>query len=188
MIGGIEALHSWTPPGALTPAITLGAVKAPTTGELIWPRYKLSRVSGLHSLGDPQDSRDLLVGRVGEIARLSKRRGKTVVYEGTIHARNLLELRTAEQDLRAAFFDLDLEGRMDVAWHEDNVEFAAVTPKFYEARALACEIIDEQGSKRFDRAFVVSLRMSDPRYFDEESESDEAAISSTNTTYEIEDP
>jgi hypothetical protein len=187
MIGGIEALHFWTPPGALTPAITLGAVKAPTTGVLIWPRYKLTRVSGLHSLGDPQDNRDLLVGRIGEISRLSKRRGKTVVYEGTITARNLLELRTAEQDLRAAFFDLDFEGRMDVAWHEDNAEFAAIAPKFYEARPLACEVIDEQGSAHFNRPFVLSLRMSDPRYFDEESESDVATVTNTNTIYEIED-
>jgi hypothetical protein len=169
-IGGIEALHGWRPPGASEPAVTLG--EGP---------YRIIEITGLSSLGDSEDNRDLLVGAVGERARPSERRGKTVAYVGRIEAETLLELREAEAALRAAFADETAEGRMDLAAHPDNVELAGQTPKFYEARALNCDIPDVQATKRFWRPFVIGLRAGDPRVWDAETGSVDLSVSHTAT-------
>lgn len=179
MLLGIEARHAWTPPGASEPAITLNRIKD-DAGAPVWPRYRVRRISGLMGLGEPEDQRDRPVGRLGEIVRRSNRRGKTAVFEGAIQARTLLELREAEADLRAAFNDLEGEGRMDVTPHPDNAALAAVPPVFYEARALTCDIIDVQGGRTWERLFVVGLRLGDPRYFSEGTSIEEVATE-TNT-------
>lgn len=188
MIAGIEGIHSWRPPGELEPVLSLGLIRDLETNIEVWPRYRIREINGLSSLADPQDNRENAVGRLGEIARLSKRRGKTVVYTGRIEARGARELREAETDLRAAFAVLDTEGRMIAAWHPANTEFADLEPRFFDARPLACEIVDVQDGQQFFRPFVVSMRMSDPRYFDDSTEiSETLTVTSTNTSYEIED-
>jgi hypothetical protein len=155
-IGGIEALHSFTPPGASEPAITLG--QAP---------YRLTGISGLSSLGESEANSDPIVGGIGERARLSQRRSKTVAYEGRIVASSMLELRNAESALRAAFGDDSAEGRIDITAHPDNAELAGETPKYFGARALSCDIYDSQSTKSFTRSFVVGVRAGDPRVFEE---------------------
>lgn len=173
-IPGIEGLHRWTPPGAGEPAVTLGE-----------GLYRITGITGLSSLGDSEDNRDLRVGGVGEVARLSERRGKTVVYEGKIKAGSLLELREAETALRAAFADQSAEGRMDLSAHPDNTELEGQTAKFLEARALNCDIIDQQTSKKWERPFVIGLRMSDPRVFDEQEEAHSVTLSKMNAAVEF---
>lgn len=168
MIPGVEGIHAWTPPGASEPAIELNRIKA-DDGSPVWPRYPVRAIPGLKSLADPEDNRDRPPGRRGELTRLSERRGKTVVYEGAIEARSLLELVEGDAALRAAFAEISTEGRMDVFWHPLLAAFSAVPPKFYEARALTCDIVDVQNSKRWERLFVIGLRNGDGRYFDEES-------------------
>lgn len=184
MIAKIEGIHAWTPPGAVEAAIEMGRTRT-DLGAPVWPRFKLERITGLGSMGEPEDNRDRPVGRGNEIARLSKRRGKTVVYEGTLQARSLLELREAEVLFAAAFDDEDTEGRMDVSWHPLLTAFAAVPAKFYEARAMTADIIDTQSTTQWDRPFVVGLRMGDRRYFDEESEVREVKLSETDTPLEF---
>lgn len=186
MIWGIEGHHAWTPPGEDRAAIELGRL-FDDRGDAVWPHFKLRRVGGLMSLGDPEDNRDIPVGRIGELTRLANRRGKTVTYEGDIIARTLIELRTGEATLRAAFAEQSTEGRMDVSPHVLNTAFRDVPPKFFTARALIAEVIDEQGSSRWSRPFVVGLRMGDPRYFDEETESYSLTIAATDTTYAFSD-
>lgn len=185
MLAGIEGIHAWTPPGAAEPAVELGRVKD-AEGALVWPRYELRAISGLGSLGDPEDNRDRPPGQQREITRLSQRRGKTVVYEGPIKSQTLKELREAEADLRAAFAELRNEGRMDVSWHPLDSQWEGVPAKFYEARALTCDIVDKQESTRWVRWYVVSVRLSDARYFDETSEVSEVEITKTNTLEEFE--
>lgn len=180
MIPKIEGIHAWTPPGASEPAIELGRTHD-DTGDPVWPRFKLTRVTGLGSTGEPEDNRDRPVGRGNETARLSQRRGKTVVYEGEVEARSLLELREAEALFGAAFDDLQREGRMDASWHPLLAAFAAVPAKFFEARAMTADIIDMQTTTQWDRPFVVGLRMGDRRYFDEETEKHAVSITKTNT-------
>lgn len=184
MIAKIEGIHAWTPPGASEAAIELGRTHD-DDGDAIWPRFKLLRITGLGSVGEPEDNRDRPVGRGNEIARLSKRRGKTVVYEGRVEARSLLELREAEALFSAAFDGEDTEGRMDVSWHPLLTDFAAVPTKFYDARALTADIIDVQGTvTHWNRPFVVGLRMGDRRYFSEEK-SAIASIVKTATVYDF---
>jgi hypothetical protein len=184
MIAQTEGIHAWTPPGAGAVAVELGRTTS-DVGAPVWPRYTLSRVSGLGSVGDPEDNRDRPAGQAREIARLSLRRGKTVTYEGKIKAQSLLELREAEADLRAAFDDEQREGRMDVSWHPLLVAFAAVPAKFFEARALTCDVIDVQTSERWERPYVVGLRMGDRRYFDETEDTHQVKVESTENLYEF---
>lgn len=184
MIGGLSAIHAWTPPGAIEPVIELNRIKD-DSGDPVWPRYRVRNILGLKSLPDPEDNRDRPPGRRGERARLSGRRGKTVVYEGWIEARSLFELEEADSALRAAFAEIATEGRMDVFWHSLHTTYAAVPPKFYEARALTCDIVEVQNATTWTRPFVIGLRNGDGRYFDEESEIYEVNIALSETTYEF---
>lgn len=188
MIGKSEAIHAWTPPGAAEPAIELGRVKD-DAGALIFPCFTIKRLTGFGSVGDPEDNRDRPPGQQREQPRKSLRRGKTITYEGTLKARSLLELREAEALFTAAFDDLSAEGRMDAFWHPKLLAarpaFAAIPPKFYEAKALTADIIDTQESQGWWRSYVVGLRMSDRRYFDEESEVHSVTLTNTNTTYDF---
>lgn len=178
MIPGIEGIHAWTPPGALEPAVELGRIKA-DDGSLVWPRYTITRITGLRSLGEPEDNRDRPPGRQIETPRLSQRRGKTITYEGKIKAQTLLELGEAEDALLAAFDNLATEGRMDVFWHPLLTSHADLPTVFYEARALTCDVVEVQESRYWERGYVVGLRASDRRYFDEETEVYMAAFAQT---------
>jgi hypothetical protein len=171
-IGGLEALFSWSPPGAPEPVITLGGSP-----------YRLTGITGLSSLGDSEANADPRVGSVGETPRLSQRRGRTVVYEGRIIASGLLELREAETALREAFDDQSVEGHMQVAAHPDNVELADQSAKYFNARALNVDIIDQQATRTWTRNFVVGLRLSDPRLYDVEEERHELSIVNTKSVY-----
>lgn len=178
IIAGIEGIHAWTPPGAGAALIELGR-KLDDSGGKVWPRYEIVRISGLTSTGEPEDNRDRPPGRALEISRRSQRRGKTVTYEGLIKARTLIQLREAEAALRAAFDALATEGRMDVSWHPLYAAAESIPPKFYEARALTCEIAEVQEGERWDRSYVVGLRMGDRRYFDAEIHTASASITET---------
>ena len=82
---------------------------------------------------------------------------------------------------------------MDVSPHPLNEAFAEEPAKFYTARPLALDISDEQpspfgDSMGFERVFLLALRMGDPRYFDEASETlGPLTLVKTNTTYTFED-
>lgn len=157
-IPGLEGRHEWN-----------GAVVL--NDRSVWPRYKLNRITGLHSLGDPEDRRENAVGRVGELPRRSRRRGKTIVYEGQVQARSLADLRLASAELRAAFADQEAEYQMLVT-HAPEYSDASY---FFWARALQCEIPDVQGSPfgasmGFERDFAIGVRVSDPRHYDAEGQ------------------
>lgn len=113
MIAKLEGTHSWN--GG---AVVLNDLD-------VWPRFELSRITGLGSGGDIDDRRVERQGRKGETPKPALRRGKTVAYEGEIRARTLLELRRAEAALSAAFDPLTygglLEGQMVSAPHPGAV-------------------------------------------------------------------
>lgn len=165
------------------PALTLNLL-TDDAGNKLWPRFKVTRVSGLMNLGDAEDKADLPVRRIGELSRLSFRRGKTVTYEGRVEARSLRQLREAEATFREAFADESREGRMDVTPHPLNEDFFGVPAKFYTARALGCDIIDQQGSNSYRRPFVAALRLHDPLYYDVTPES--GTITTVKTDLEVE--
>lgn len=158
-IWGTEGIHTWN-------GVALNDLDG-------WPGaavYKLDRITGLSSLGDAEDSRDVNTGRVGETARRSFRRGKTITYEGRIWARGRVAMRNAEAVLRAAFADQTREYTMTV----DPPAFATgETSKQFNARALVVDIPDEETSPHssrlgHERPFAISVRLSDPRYYDED--------------------
>ena len=165
MIAGIDGQHRWYPPGSGDVAVVLNQQYNESTGDPIWPWFKVKRIPGLYSLGDPQDVRDNRVGADGEIPRLGRRRGKTVVYEGVIKARTRRELIEGRDALCAAFADVTREGVMVASWHPDNLDFDDLEPRYFRARALTCEVIDEQTTTRHERPFVVSLRLSDANFY-----------------------
>lgn len=163
MIWGLEGRHQWDS------GVILNR-KVDDSGARVLPRCKLTRIGGLSALADSEDVRELAVGRIGEIPRRSYRRGKTVTYELVVQALSLSDLRTYESQLRAAFFDQSVEKIMEVTPHPTyDVSGAA---RFFRARALACDIGDEQGPVRktfqrlYERSGVISVRMADPRYYD----------------------
>lgn len=165
MIAGIDGEHYWFPPGKSEAYVALNK-KFDTDGTTrIWPWFKLTRLTGLYSLGEPQDVRDNRVGADGEIPRLGRRRGKTVVYEGIIKARSRQEFLWGRYLLAGALEDMASEGIMIVTWHSQNVQFGEETPRFFRARVLALEVVDEQVNRNHDRPFLLSLRMSDPHFY-----------------------
>lgn len=183
ILGGVEAIHKWTPPEAGAVAIEVGRVYS-DVGKVVWPHYKLKTITGLHSLGTGENNQDPRPGAIGTSPRLSQAREKMVTYEGWIRARTIVSLREAEAKLRSAFNKRSTEGRMDVIWHPLNTTFAAQVPKFYEARSLGVEIVDNQDSNRFQRRFVIALCMSDPRYFEDKVVA-EAVVANTNTSVDF---
>jgi hypothetical protein len=166
-IWGLEGRHEWNG------QVTLNR-RQDDAGERVYPCYKLDRISGLHSLGDSEDVRELAVGRRGEVPRRSFRRGKTVTYEGMIQALSLAELRQATTLLAAAFDDQMAEKQMVVTPHPDY----ATGSRFFYARALGLEIPDEQAlsaqrmTRGYERPFALSVRMSDARFYDGEGKSE----------------
>lgn len=184
MLPGQEGRHAWTPPGAEEPAVTLG-LRRDDEGNPVWPYFQIRRITGTRSAGEAEDNASARVGGLGLNPERSERRGKTVVYECTIKARTLRELREAEDTLQAAFADISEVGRMDCTWHPENAEFASAPPVFFEAKCLTCDIPDDQATKGWDRLFVVAFHQYDPRHFDEETEAHEVEISETNVAVEF---
>lgn len=166
---GLEAIHAWTPPGASAPVIELNRRKDDAYALPVFPQYRVQKLGGWGSLGEPSASNDPRVGRDGEIPRRGRRRGKTTTVEGDVIAKSRSEMRQAEADLRAAFADITREGRMDVSLHANNPD--APYSRFFNARAVALEIDDTLVSPTrslsggWERPFVLALRWSDARYF-----------------------
>jgi hypothetical protein len=163
MIGGIEAIHTWAG----------GLILNDRSAD---PAYKIDSISGRNQSADFDPETDAAIGRIGEVPRTGDREGKTEVIEGRVYATSLDDLRAARADMIAAFSGTD-ELRMDVTepagWLGDPIP-----PRYYFARALDVAIEDEQGtphrsSHGWDRPFSLTLRLSDPRYYDP-TEVDEA--------------
>lgn len=162
---GLEALHEWWVNGGP------GGLVLNRPREAGYPRYRLRTIGGLHSLPEGDDNRDTRQGAIGEKARPSLPRGKTVTYEGDVQALTLPSLRQACDDLRYVFGDRRMEARMDVRPAEGS-ELGRWL--FYRARCTSLEIDEEQTFREnhqpspWVRPFVLTLRMGDPRFFEEQ--------------------
>ena len=150
---GIEARHRWNS------GVTLG-------DETTSPRVKIEAINGLRSLAEPEDIREGSMGRRGEAARNSYRRGKTLAYELLLQARSLADLRRLASDLAATFDDLT-EGRMLVTPHPD---YSAGFSRFFRGRALSLdegpEILNPHAAWQFQQPFALGIRMADTRFYD----------------------
>ena len=176
---GREAIVKWTAPDATE--FEMNRIRD-DSGDPVRPYVKLRRV-GHASLGDAPDNRDPLVGADGEVPRLSRRRGKTVPYEGIIRAESVRELREYQAEIRQAFSDRNSEGRVDVIPHPLATDLAGMD-RYFNARVIGLEMEDVRDTQRFESTFVLGLRLSDARYWGEPVAS--ATLTDTITEYEIE--
>lgn len=144
---GMETWHQWSS------GLTLNA------GGM--PRIVIEKIVGLHALPEADDFRASRTEQPGEIIYPSFARGKTITYNGTIYANSWGNLRTWESTMYWSFWDRSNEGNMNVGG----------AYRFY-ARPLALEMDDEQTvgphaiPYPYQRPFVLSLRLSDPNYYD----------------------
>src|SRR5262245_23464158 len=131
------------------------------------PRYKLDRITGIHSLPETDDDRRPRTAFLGEVTYPSYPRGKTVVYEGRIQATTLDNMRRMANNLRAACSERSVEQQVLItphsSWGSDDWG--------YYARVLQLDLDDEQITSPYhargpyQRGFVLGLRMSDPRFY-----------------------
>lgn len=152
---GLEATHTWGP--LTTPLNDL---------DNGLPRIRVDRITGLHSLPDADDFRELRSARLGEVVYPGFARGKTVTYEGRLQAASLQSLRQLAHAMRAGFAERSTEQAMTISPHPGY----GTQEWFYGARALALDIDEIQANgpwqwPQFERPFTLSLRMSDPRFF-----------------------
>lgn len=146
-IPGLEGRHTWD--GALT-----------FNDRVAWPRFKLDHIAGLHSRADGHMQTEAAIGRMGEVPRQSFLEGKTVTFEGRVQGRDLDELRLGAGQILAAFAPTD-EREIVSAQHPDY----GPDSFRWAARCLSVELAERQDHGRFERAFAVAVRQSDPRYY-----------------------
>lgn len=133
----------------------------------VWPRTKFDSIIGLHSLPDSDDPREARQGSIGEDVYPGQARGKTITYNGRVMGRTLPELRRHAAAVRSALGDRRLERDFII---EPHPTWGVVTWR-YGARVLAYDADDAQDRGRtavptpWQREFVLTVRMSDPRFF-----------------------
>ena len=132
------------------------------------PRVKLDRVVGLHGLPEIDDHREANYAQAGEQVYITNNRGKTIGFEGRVQGRTLGELRNLSVLLRLAFSHTrQTEGDFTC---RPNAAVGGPTWKL-RGRTLSFELDDEQLLARtavptpWQRSFIASVRMGDPRYF-----------------------
>jgi hypothetical protein len=149
---GLEGLHSYR-------GVTLN-------NNLVFPRYRLKRITGLHSKAEADNLSDPAQGFMGELARPSHKRGKTIVYTGKIEALSLPSLRAAIATLKSAFSEDGVESQVTI----DPPAGRGGQQIIYFARVLSCDVDDEITTSMtaripHNRDFAISLRQHNPRYF-----------------------
>lgn len=175
---GKEAVHIWTPfTGAALALNNLGAT----------PRYMFETITGLHDLPDADNFRSNRIAAIGELTHPSGVRGKTVVYEGVIQARNSQEMRAMSNAMRTAFSERSREGTMTAVPHVAyGSEYHAYTARVESLKIDDSDIVINDGHPRsvYQRGFMLSLRQSDPRYYlpahAVSEESDSGSVNVTN--------
>lgn len=164
MIPDLDAVHTWNDEFSINRLWETGA-------QPNFPRVRIDPLNGLpgfHALPEGTDNRDVPVGvPYREIPRASFRSGKTLVYSGWLEARNESDLDQLEADMTSAFASMD-EGTMVLE------QFSTGTKYLYTARCTALVIDGNAPSSRrrmtngHERTFTLSLRMSDPRFYEYE--------------------
>ena len=133
-----------------------------------WPRIELDRIAGLHALPDADDNREATYAQHGEEIYASLVRGRTITYEGRVLARDLYSLRAHSLLLRRAASKGRLREETITVRPHDAI---GGNTHQYLARVLALEMDDEQiigvdtMPTPYQRSFVLTVRMSDPRFY-----------------------
>lgn len=156
--GGLFEVHQWN--GDLELNVQDRIVDdAPVRDRII-----VTKIGGLHALGDHEDPRSPHRARIGETPYPTSQNGITRPYEGAIVAPTMPLLRALRTRMLAAFSDLSAEGYMDII---PQVGDTSPTARFY-AKPLQLDIDDEittDPNGLFSRAYLLGLRASDPRKY-----------------------
>lgn len=156
---GMEAVHSWSPWSG--PALAMNNLE-------LTPRYMFTNITGLHDLPDADDHRSNRTGAIGELEHPSGVRGKTVVYEGVIQARNSQEMRAMANLMRASFKERSRSGTMTSIPHPSyGTVYFSYTARVTSLKIDDSNIVVNDGHPRsvYQRGFILTLRQADPRYY-----------------------
>lgn len=135
MLRGIDGVHTWTSPDDLT--IRLNELDDITTGDPVWPRFRLLDVD--HGYPEGGDTYHKRVGQAGAVAHPDYRGPRVHSYTIEVMGRTIDELRQGEEDLRQAFADQSAEGRMDVGTHPLNPDYDVANDRYFEAKAMSLQ-------------------------------------------------
>lgn len=139
-----------------------------------FPRYRLTGIPGLLGTPDTDWQDEKAFGRTGMVPRKTARGGRSITFEGVIEATDQVMLRQATEDLVAAFQDT-VEQRFEAKSHPLWPPEAAIPLRWFYARCdcLPVEDFSEAvlGSVTYgyQRPFSIIARLSDPRYYHEDS-------------------
>lgn len=131
MLRGIDGVHTWTSPDAVT--LRLNELDDVSTGAPKWPRYRLLDVD--HGYPEAGATAHKRIGQAGAVAHPDYRGSRIHTYTIEVMGRTIDELRQAEEDLEAAFYDQSAEGRMDVGTHPLNPDYSAANDRYFNAKA-----------------------------------------------------
>ena len=121
--------------------------------------YLVTNIGGLED-ADVRDSREVNPGYHGETAFPGYYGGRTITLTGKVITKTIFKLRDMQQALRRAFINLD---------RELPLVFRAATPDLdmmiYCRKSQSLQMADEQRTaNHFERAFLLTLRASNPRF------------------------
>jgi len=181
VIWGTEAIHSWFPAGEEIAAAALNE-RFDSSGDPLFPRVKIREIGGLFGLSDGTDLVDAPTNRDGETPRRSRRRGKTITYEGLVEALSVPSWQQYAADLRSAFFGLT-DGRMQAALHTLNPNDASLA-RYYDGRAITLEIGDPiELASKVAGTFLLAVRNHRGLYYDSLESDVSLTITNSDTTY-----
>lgn len=169
MLRGIDGVHTWTSPDAVT--LRLNELDDVSTGAPKWPRYRLLDVD--HGYPEAGATAHKRIGQAGAVAHPDYRGSRIHTYTIEVMGRTIDELRQAEEDLEAAFYDQSAEGRMDVGTHPLNPDYSAANDRYFNAKAgnlipgTNAPDSDLSPELGFRREWVIDMRNHEGVYYEE---------------------
>lgn len=129
-----------------------------------YERYVVQEIGGLWD-ADIRFAADSLPDQHGEVPGAAYYGGRTITFSGYIEAPNLYRLREMQHQLKLAMFPLD-EFACEIDSGDTN------TSLLFNARKNAMiDGVERQINYCYRRDFMISLRMSDPRFYSAEDSS-----------------
>lgn len=169
MLRGIDGVHTWESPDAET--IRLNELDDVSTGEPVWPRYRLLDVD--HGYPEAGTTTHKRVRQPGSVAHPDYRGSRIHSYTIEVMGRDILELRRGEEALQAAFYDQSAEGTMTVGAHPLNPLYDADDDRYFNAKPLSLQPgtdapdSDLSPQLGFRREWVLGLRNHAGVYYEE---------------------
>lgn len=158
----LDATHAWDPATATAPPTLGDTQKEPM--EL--PQVVIDGITGWRSLPELVDNRAPRTFGVGEVVYPPRTLGKTLVYECRLQADDRLELLEDQNAIVIGFGDRSAEGEMTVT------PWAAPGGVAWTYTALVTDLqfdpkwtLDGESQITYEWPFVLTLRMSDPRFY-----------------------